>query len=249
VREAAELLRLGPMLSRRPSELSGGQQQRTAIARALVKDADLVLLDEPLANLDFKLREELREELPRLFAARGAIVVYATTEPSEALLLGGHTAALHEGRVTGFGPSSELYRAPDDLVTAQVFSEPPLNAAPAELGDGRIRLADGVEWDAPAPVAARLGRGSLTVGIRPHFVLPEAADGAAEGGAGAPVAGRVLVAELSGSESVIHFELGGRTWISQSHGVHEHSVGEVARFRIDTRQCFYFTPDGQRLAG
>jgi glycerol transport system ATP-binding protein len=94
VNKAADLLRLTPMLKRRPNELSGGQQQRTAIARALVKDSDLILLDEPLANLDYKLREELREELPKLFAGRDAIVVYATTEPIEALLFGGTTAAL-----------------------------------------------------------------------------------------------------------------------------------------------------------
>ena len=114
-RRIAELLRLTPMLQRRPAELSGGQQQRTALARALVKDADLVLLDEPLANLDFKLREELRDELPKLFAGRRCTVVFATTEPIEALLLGGHTAALLEGRITQFGPTAEVYRQPADL--------------------------------------------------------------------------------------------------------------------------------------
>ena len=107
------------MLKRRPSELSGGQQQRTAIARALVKDSDLILLDEPLANLDYKLREDLREELPRLFAGRDRIVVYATTEPTEALLFGGNTATLFEGRVTQFGPTADIYRRPRDLTTAQ----------------------------------------------------------------------------------------------------------------------------------
>ena len=129
VEKIADLLKLTPMLDRKPAELSGGQQQRTALARALVKDSDLVLLDEPLANLDFKLREELRDELPKLFADRDCTVVYATTEPTEALLLGGHTAALHEGRVTQFGPTSSVYRHPDNLTTAQVFSEPPLNTA------------------------------------------------------------------------------------------------------------------------
>jgi ABC-type sugar transport system ATPase subunit len=94
VAEAARLLRLEPFLKRAPLQLSGGQQQRTAIARALVKGADLVLLDEPLANLDYKLREELRAELPRIFEASGAIFVYATTEPSEALLLGGNTVCM-----------------------------------------------------------------------------------------------------------------------------------------------------------
>ncbi len=112
VERIAALLQLTPMLQRRPSELSGGQQQRTALARALVKDADLILLDEPLVNLDYKLREELRDELPRLFAGRQCTVVYSTTEPGEALLLGGHTAAMHEGRVTQFGPTGEIYRRP-----------------------------------------------------------------------------------------------------------------------------------------
>jgi glycerol transport system ATP-binding protein len=127
VKSAAALLRLEPYLDRKPLKLSGGQQQRTALARAFVKNAELVLLDEPLANLDYKLREELREELPRIFAESGAIFVYATTEPSEALLLGGNTATLFQGKVTQFGPTAQVYRQPDDLVTAQVFSDPPLN--------------------------------------------------------------------------------------------------------------------------
>ncbi|MEM7237746.1 MAG: ABC transporter ATP-binding protein, partial [Pseudomonadota bacterium] len=108
VGEAAEILRLTPYLTRRPAELSGGQQQRTALARAIVKDSDLVLLDEPLANLDYKLREELRDQLPKLFADRGSVVVYATSEPLEALMLGGSTASLSEGRVTQFGETSAV---------------------------------------------------------------------------------------------------------------------------------------------
>ncbi len=105
--EAAKLLRLEPFLKRTPLQLSGGQQQRTAIARALVKGADLVLLDEPLANLDYKLREELRAELPRIFEASGAIFVYATTEPSEALLLGGDTICMWEGEALQIGETAE----------------------------------------------------------------------------------------------------------------------------------------------
>src|SRR5215207_9879416 len=144
VREAARLLRLEPYLARKPLELSGGQQQRTAIARALVKRAALVLMDEPLANLDYKLREELREELPKLFAESGTVFVYATTEPAEALLLGGRVATLSEGRVTQFGPAGEVFRRPADLATARVFSDPPLNEAPARIESGRLRLASGV---------------------------------------------------------------------------------------------------------
>jgi len=127
VRKTAELMQLTPMLDRKPLELSGGQQQRCALARALVKNAGLVLLDEPLANLDYKLREELRAEIPRIFAESGSIFVYATTEPEEALLLGGNCATLWEGRMTQFGPTAQVYRNPKDATTARVFSDPPMN--------------------------------------------------------------------------------------------------------------------------
>src|SRR6185312_11733144 len=139
--EAAKLLRLEPFLKRTP-------QQRTAIARALVKGADLVLLDEPLANLDYKLREELRAELPRIFEASGAIFVYATTEPSEALLLGGNTVCMWEGKVLQAGDTSKVYRQPDTLRVAQVFSDPPLNIVGIEKKNGSVQYAGGIQ--APA---------------------------------------------------------------------------------------------------
>jgi len=242
VLEAAEILRLRPYLKRRPAELSGGQQQRTALARAIVKASDLVLLDEPLANLDYKLREELREQLPRLFAGRGAVVVYATSEPGEALMLGGHTATVSAGRITGFGPTAAHYRAPGDLETARVFSDPPINAAPVVKAGGEIRLGQDARW----PVSGDLGQapdGEYLVGVRPHYVSP-----AAEGPQSVAVEGRVLITELSGSESIAHFDLDGRPWVSQSHGVHPYRVGENHRFFIDTRGCLYFRADGTRVA-
>ena len=240
VGQAAELLRLTPMLNRRPSELSGGQQQRTALARAIVKDSQLVLLDEPLANLDYKLREELRDQLPGLFAGRNATVVYATSEPSEALLLGGHTATIHEGRVTQFGPTTETYRNPANLITADVFSDPPINMAPVTKTGSAIRLQDGVEWPA-AGAAATLSDGSYTVGLRPHFVSPTAR-------VGVPLKGRIAIAELSGSESVAHFQFGGHTWVAQSDGVHPYRVGEEHEFRLDTSRALYFDAEGRRVA-
>lgn len=242
VEQVAEMLKLTPMLGRRPSELSGGQQQRTALARALVKDADVVLLDEPLANLDYKLREELRDELPKLFRDRGCTVVYATTEPTEALLLGGHTATLHEGRITQFGETAKVYRQPADLVSARVFSDPPINSVPVTKQGDRFILSEQASWLAEGS-QQRLGDGSYTVAIRPHHVSP------VEHGANAVrVDGKVLVTELSGSESVIHFEVDGRTWISQSHGIHHFNVGDRASFYIDTGRCMYFGEDHERLA-
>ncbi len=242
VKRIADLLKLSPLLKRSPSELSGGQQQRTALARALVKDADLVLLDEPLANLDYKLREELREELPRLFKDRGCTVVYATSEPMEALLLGGRTATMHEGRVTQFGETAKVYRQPEDLRSARVFSDPPINTANVIKRAGKFILNDQVSWTADEAHQG-LRDGAYVVGIRPHHVTL-----AGNGSGAVPIAGRVLVTELSGSESVIHFDFGGRTWISQSHGIHAFEVGASARFHIDIRQCLYFGLDDELIA-
>ncbi|MEM6668958.1 MAG: ABC transporter ATP-binding protein [Pseudomonadota bacterium] len=245
VGETAELLRLTPMLGRAPSELSGGQQQRTALARALVKDAAIVLLDEPLANLDYKLREELRDELPKLLGDRGAAVVYATSEPAEALLLGGHTATMREGRVTQFGPTAEIYRRPRDIRTAEIFSDPPMNTAQVEKRDGAIRLGQKASWPADGPIAAQPD-GSYLMGVRPNFVSPSNATGDQ-----IRVDGRVLVTELSGSESVAHFDFetadGGYTWVSQSHGVHPYQVGERHDFFVDVSRCLYFDASGARL--
>jgi glycerol transport system ATP-binding protein len=232
----AELMRLTPMLNRRPSELSGGQQQRTAMARALVKDSDLILLDEPLANLDFKLREELRDELPRLFGRRECIVVYATTEPVEALLFGGYTACLHEGRVVDFGPTGQIYRRPSGLTAAQVFSEPPINTAPVTKSGTRVVLNDQVSWS----VEDDFPDGAYVLGLRPHVISPrnDRPDQVA-------ISGRVKVAELSGSESMIHFEAYGRPWVSLSHGVHPFDAGAPATLYADVRQGLYFGSDGR----
>ena len=112
VRELAAKLHIEPFLDRLPAELSGGQQQRVALARALAKNAPLMLLDEPLVNLDYKLREELREELSQLFASGDSTVVYATTEPTEALLLGGYTAVLDAGELLQYGPTAEVFHRP-----------------------------------------------------------------------------------------------------------------------------------------
>lgn len=240
----ADLLRLAPMLDRKPAELSGGQQQRTALARALVKDSDLVLLDEPLANLDFKLREELREELPKLFANRDCIVVYATTEPIEALLLAGKTATLHEGRVTQFGVTGDVYRNPKDVISAQVFSEPPMNTATVRKTGDRMDLGGIAQWGCPVVLKDRPD-GDYRIGLRPHHVTPHA--GGAEDGH-VKISGEVLVTELSGSESTVHFRVGPETWVSLAHGIHSIGVGETAELFADLGRAFYFGADGDLIA-
>ena len=143
VHATAKMLRIEGLLARYPLELSGGQQQRTAMARALVKDASLILFDEPLVNLDYKLREELRQEMRELFEARHTIAIYATTEPNEALALGGTTTILHEGRVVQSGKTAEVYHRPQQVLAAELFSEPAINLMPGRIsGTGLVPSND-----------------------------------------------------------------------------------------------------------
>ncbi|MCH2066575.1 MAG: ABC transporter ATP-binding protein [Shimia sp.] len=240
VAEAADILQLGPMLHRRPHELSGGQQQRCALARAIAKESRAVFLDEPLANLDYKLREELREQLPELFAGRGAVVVYATSEPEEALLLGGETALMVDGNVAQFGPTADIYRAPASLTAARVFSDPPINHAPVTKRGDAIHLGN-LSWTASGE-AAGLTDGDYIMAVRPHHVLPHAHDGS-----DVALTGHVGVTELSGSESSAHFEFDGNSWVSLAHGTHPYRIGEDHNFFLDPTTCFYFAPDGARV--
>ena len=235
VGKVAELLKLSGMLNKKPNELSGGQQQRTALARALVKDSDLILLDEPLANLDFKLREELREELPRLFEDRDCIVVYATTEPSEALLLGGNTATLQEGKVIQYGKTLDVYNKPNSLLSAQVFSDPPMNITKIKKsGDNCSFLDNSVNWKAKI----KIKDGEYKVGIRPHNITTYK-----EGNNPLEIKGKVLISELSGSESLIHFTRGDLNWVSLSNGVFQKNVGDEMNLYMNADEFIYFDAD------
>ena len=242
VRRAAALLRLTPYLDRMPLSLSGGQQQRTALARAIAKNAALVLLDEPLANLDYKLREELRAELPRIFAETGAIFVYATTEPHEALLLGGRTATLSEGMVTQFGPTIDVFRRPDDLVTAKTFSDPPLNTVVAQKDGAAFLLEAGMRIDVPAPFM-HLADGNYTLAFQPHHLSLEPG-----GTTAVPVRSTVLVTEITGSESFIHLDLAGVRWVMLTHGIRTIPAGEEVVVFIDTRHLMVFDADGRSMS-
>ncbi len=235
VREAAELLKLTDYLDRTPLYLSGGQQQRTAIARALVKEAELVLLDEPLANLDYKLREELRVELPRIFSETGAILVYATTEPYEALMLGGHTATLFEGQVTQFGRTIDVYKQPADLTTAKIFSDPPLNIAKVDKTEagliyGTQKLGEAMQG---------LPNDSYTVAIRPHHVSLSRNDRYS-----VRTIATVVSSEISGSETFIHVETEQDRWVLLTHGVHRVTTGDVIEMFLDPSRYYVFNSTG-----
>ncbi len=242
VQKTAAMMALTPLLDRRPLELSGGQQQRCALARALVKDAGLVLLDEPLANLDYKLREELRAEIPNIFAESGAIFVYATTEPEEALLLGGNTATMWEGRVTQFGPTPLVYRQPADATTARVFSDPPMNFLAVEKRGATIRFGEGDEAPATGGLAD-LPDGSYSAGFRPNHL-------SLDGG------GEDLIAfdcnltgiEITGSETFVHLDHSGERWTGLVHGVRHLSAGTRQTVWLDPAHVYVFGTDGSLAA-
>ncbi len=248
VERAASLLKLTPYLKRTPLNLSGGQQQRTALARAIVKNASLVLLDEPLANLDYKLREELREELPKIFAEAGTIFVYATTEPQEALLLGGNTATLSEGHVTQFGPTIEVFRAPVDLVTAKTFADPPLNTIVLRKSGSSFMLDGGVNLPVP-PGLAGIPDESYTVGFQPHHLsLSGPKSDAGPGQAAVPVKAKVSVTEITGSESFVHLNFADVRWVMLAHGIHSFAPDEEIEVFIDPRHLMVFDAEGRSAA-
>jgi glycerol transport system ATP-binding protein len=201
-----------------------------------------VLLDEPLANLDYKLREDLREQLPSMFTESNAILVYATTEPAEALMLGGETATLWQGRVTQHGVTPAVYRRPANLAAARAFSDPPLNEMVLEKRGASAVTADGRQVPAIG-VLAGLPDGKYTVGFRcDDAILADAAPGALG------FAGEVAVTEISGSESFVHVAVGLGTWVCLVRGVHDWQPGAQVVVHVDMDRAFAFDAAGALAA-
>ncbi len=241
VRELAQRLHIDMFLERLPAELSGGQQQRVALARALAKGAPLMLLDEPLVNLDYKLREELREELSQLFAAGRSTVVYATTEPAEALLLGGYTAVLGEGRLLQYGPTAEVFHHPCSLDVARAFSDPPMNLLPAQAGEGGVQLQGAAGQAGPllaVPRPQTLPAGGLTVGVRASALRVQARAGDLS------LPGTVELAEISGSDTFVHVTTAVGSLVAQLTGVHHFELAAPLALHLDPEQVHVFGADG-----
>ena len=241
VNALAAKLHIEPFLQRLPAELSGGQQQRVALARALAKQAPLMLLDEPLVNLDYKLREELRDELSQLFAAGESTVVYATTEPTEALLLGGYTAVLDAGELLQYGPTAEVFHHPRSIRVARAFSDPPMNLVEGHAADSRITCAAQGE---PLVLPSRLPAshaGNVTVGIRANALHRQ------RQGADVELVGRVELAEISGSDTYVHIETSFGELVAQLSGVHNFKMGENLGLALDPSQVHVFDASGNLL--
>lgn len=242
VREIAERLHIEMFLDRLPAELSGGQQQRVALARALAKKAPLMLLDEPLVNLDYKLREELREELTALFAAGESTVVYATTEPGEALLLGGFTAVLDQGELLQYGPTSEVFHRPTSLRVARAFSDPPMNFVPCSRSSSGVVLQGGPQC--PLDAASFEGKADLsgiTLGLRASALRVREQPG------DVTLGGTVELAEISGSDTFVHAHTSVGDVVAQLTGVHYFNLGAPVSLYFSPGQVYLFDASGALL--
>ena len=242
VRETAEMLHIEDLLDRLPAELSGGQQQRIAIARALVKNADLLLMDEPLVNLDYKLREELRIELQDIFERREAIVVYTTTEPAEALMLGGSIVVIDEGRVLQTGPTAEVYHNPSTTKVAEVFSDPPINFLTGSVQGDRGQFTGGIEF-ALIDHMRGLSAGQYTFGVRSnHLSLQRTDDDDTE------LQGKVELAEINGSETFVHIQYDNARLVVQENGVNHYRIGSEVSVFVSPCRFFVYDPDSKLVA-
>ena len=243
VADAAAMLGLDGMLGKRPREMSGGQRQRVALGRALVREPAVFLLDEPLSNLDAKLRHSTRTEIARLHQRLGATMVYVTHDQVEAMTLGQRIVVLDAGRIQQIDTPMALYERPANLFVAGFLGSPAMNVLEGELQavEGLRLVLDG-RGEVPLPgaevPAAWLGR-RVVLGVRPEHLLP-----AAEG-----LQARVDVVEPVGSEAFLHLESAGRALVSRLPPQALPAPGAEVHLRADPEHLHFFDPaSGARLA-
>lgn len=223
--------------ARKPSQLSGGQQQRVALARALARSASVLLLDEPFVNLDYKLREQLREEFKGLFSDQGdSVVIYTTTEPAEAMMLGDVVLVMHEGRVIQTGSPSEVYDRPATTTCAQIINDPPMNIFDGVVTDGCIAV-NGLRATALPEHLRKLPDGAYQFGLRATDVTM----------ASTGVESEVTYVEISGSETFVHVTVGDAQFVMLVEGIHDVRLGEYVQLQVRPERLFAFSHEGALL--
>jgi multiple sugar transport system ATP-binding protein len=237
VGSVAETLRINHLLQRRCSNLSGGEMQRVSIGRAIVREPRLFLMDEPLSNLDAKLREALRVELQHLQRTQGSTTLFVTHDQTEALTMADRIGVLNEGRLIQVGKPEEIYDQPATTFVARLVGTPRINVFEAAPENGRMMIQDS-ELHLATP-GTKLPA-SFLVGIRPEDVDPDP-DG--------PFSGRVILTEPLGVETILHIQSGRKTIISLVAGMTDIQVGQSIRFSITEERLHLFDTDGLRISG
>jgi multiple sugar transport system ATP-binding protein len=237
VAEAATMLRLESLLGRKPRELSGGQQQRVALGRALVRDPAVFLLDEPLSNLDAKLRAHMRTELIELHRRIGKTMVYVTHDQLEAMTMSDRIAVMADGMVQQYGTPDEIYRTPRNVFVAGFIGTPAMNLLDATLSLAALSIGP-ISIDLPAGLlaanASRAAPRAVTVGMRPEDVQL-AADG---------VPAIVRVVEPTGHECLIVYDLAGRSVVGRADPDTRPRPGEPVRLHLRVRNLHIFDAAG-----
>jgi multiple sugar transport system ATP-binding protein len=240
VTHAAEMLQLAALLSRKPAQLSGGQRQRVAIGRALVREAQVFLFDEPLSNLDAKLRAELRRELKLLHQKLGSTMIYVTHDQVEAMTLASRIVVMDKGEVQQIGTPLDVYERPANRFVAGFLGAPAMAFVDGALdAEGRFTAGELAIAPAPGCCAQGLAARPAVLGVRPEHVAIRA-DGA--------LGGTVSLVEPMGNHHVVWVRCGAHTLASLVHGDSAHAPGQAVRFAVDACRVSLFDPQsGTRL--
>lgn len=235
VEEAATKLRIHHLLARKTAHLSGGEMQRVSIGRAIVRQPRIYLMDEPLSNLDAKLREALRVELQHLQKTQSSTTLYVTHDQIEALTMADRIAVMDQGRIIQIGSPDDIYDRPATTFVARLVGSPRINLIAARPDDGRLEVPQsGLHLPLPhAPLPAQ-----VTVGIRPEDIVPSAAG---------PFIGELVLTEPLGVETVLHLRCGQVNLLGLVPGLSDLRIGDEVRFEVALDRLHFFSPDGGRL--
>ena len=232
VARAAEMLQLGALLDRKPAHLSGGQRQRVAIGRALVREAGVFLFDEPLSNLDAKLRAELRRELKLLHQTLRSTMIYVTHDQVEAMTLATRIVVMRAGRIQQVGAPAEVYERPANLFVAGFLGAPAMNFIRGALDDSGRFSAGPLSVDMPA-----VGAREAVLGVRPEHIAIAP---------GAPLAGTVTLVEPMGNHQVVWIDAGGQLLSAMVHDNRAFAPGDAVTFAIDAARASLFDPQTEQ---
>jgi multiple sugar transport system ATP-binding protein len=244
VARAAQILNLEPYLARYPRELSGGQRQRVAMGRAIVRDPKVFLFDEPLSNLDAKLRVQMRSEIKALHQRLKTTTVYVTHDQIEAMTMADRIVVMHDGVIEQIGTPLDLYDHPDNLFVAQFIGSPAMNIVQGMLrmtnGTAHVETPDGIRW--PLGMAKGADGQPVTYGVRPdHLEL----GGSQERG----VPGEIIVVEPTGSETELVVRIGDAQFVVETHGRPRLQPGDKVTFGVNPANVHLFDQSsGARLA-